>query len=519
VNLGDILANAAQAAGPSTALIHGDATWTFAELDRSVERAARSLTSMLDPGSRLAILSDNSAAMLILTYAAARAGIPVVFGNTRLRPEELVDLVGDARPAMVAGPSALAEPLTALAHGLGSVTACLSLDSDFGEFRSWDDFMASVPAEADRAGSPAVDPESPAWMMHTSGTTGRAKTVLLSHRSLLGGVINTGFGRPLTERDVYLFCFPLFHVAAYNVLHAHLRRVPVVLTPKFDAAEVAQLVERYRVTTLSLAPTMVAMLLELDEHRELEGRSLDLSSMDTIAYGASSMPLGLLRRAATRWGCGFAQGYGMTELSGNAVFLTPEDHRQALAQRPDLLAAAGRPGPLARVRIVDEHGTDVPPGSAGEILVNGPQVAVGYLDQPEATAATFVDGWVHTGDVGRIDDEGYLYVVDRLKDIVITGGENVSSREVEDVLSTHPHVAQVAVIGTAHETWGEAVTAVVVPAAGTAIDADELIAWSKRHLSGFKSPKRVIVVDALPTNASGKVSKLALRETMRQTAE
>jgi acyl-CoA synthetase (AMP-forming)/AMP-acid ligase II len=203
----------------------------------------------------------------------------------------------------------------------------------------------------------------------------------------------------------------------------------------------------------------------------------------------------LYQRATEALGIGFAQGYGMTELSGNAVFLDEEGHRQRLR-------AAGRPSPEVELRLADD----------GEILVRGPQVMAGYWDDPEATAATIVDGWLHTGDLGELDDEGYLSVVDRSKDIVVTGGENVSSREVEDVLSTHPAVRQVAVVGVPDDRWGEAVCAVVVPDGDVTLD--DLVAHTRGVLGGFKQPRRLVLVDALPTNAGGKVLKRELREQL-----
>ena len=207
----------------------------------------------------------------------------------------------------------------------------------------------------------------------------------------------------------------------------------------------------------------------------------------------------------------------MTELSGNAVFLSPDDHRRALDDRPELLNSAGRPGPLVAVRIIDTDGTDCPAGQPGEILIRGEQVAAGYLHQPNETAAAFVDGWMHTGDIGYLDGSGYLFIVDRLKDIVITGGENVASREVEDAMSLHPNVQQVAVIGLPDDRWGEVVCAVVIARtppsdpAETALLTEELITWGKQHLSGFKAPKRIVFADSLPLNASGKVLKSELR--------
>jgi acyl-CoA synthetase (AMP-forming)/AMP-acid ligase II len=228
------------------------------------------------------------------------------------------------------------------------------------------------------------------------------------------------------------------------------------------------------------------------------------------------MPLDLLLRVQRELpDVGLAQGYGMTELSGNAVFLGPDEHRRAAAGEADLLAAAGRPGPLAAVRIADPGGAPLPAGEVGEILVRGDQVHAGYRADPAATAAARHGPWLRTGDVGRLDAAGHLHVVDRLKDIIITGGENVASRAVEDVLSTHPDVAAVAVVGEPDERWGERVTAVVVWRAGTRDDDDTraaaLLGWSRDRLAGFQRPRSVRTVDALPTNASGKVDKRALR--------
>ena len=330
---------------------------------------------------------------------------------------------------------------------------------------------------------------------------------MLTHRSLVAAVTNTAIARPFSDDDVYLFPFPLFHVAAYNVLHAHLRRRPVVLVPRFDAAAVLGLIAGEGVTCCSLAPTMLAMLLD---HPERTPTSLE--GLRQISYGASAMPLDLLRRVLAELpGCGLAQGYGMTELSGNAVFLTPEDHRRAADREPRLLSAAGRPGPLVGLRIVDDDDDDVVVGEPGEILVRGDQVCAGYWQDPAATEASRIGPWLRTGDIGRLVD-GVLHVVDRKKDLIITGGENVASREVEDLLSTHPAVGQVAVIGLPDDRWGETVCAVVVPAAGTgSVDADELIRWTDGRMAGFKRPRRVVVVDQLPLNASGKVDKALVR--------
>jgi acyl-CoA synthetase (AMP-forming)/AMP-acid ligase II len=251
------------------------------------------------------------------------------------------------------------------------------------------------------------------------------------------------------------------------------------------------------VTMLSLAPTMIAMLLGAPD---VDDR--DLATVRALGYGASSIPAPVLRAALARWDWDLSQGYGMTELAGNAVFLGPEEHRRAARGDDRMLRAAGRPAPGVAVRLA--------PGSH-EILVRGPQVFAGYRDEPSASAEALRDGWLHTGDIGRIDPDGLLTVVDRLKDVIVSGGENVASREVEDVLHRHPDVADVAVIGLPDERWGEQVVAVVVTRDGEALDEHELLAMCREHLAGFKAPRAVFCRDALPRNAAGKVLKQQLR--------
>ncbi len=336
---------------------------------------------------------------------------------------------------------------------------------------------------------------------------------MLTAAGLGAGVATSVAARPLADDEVYLYPFPLYHVSAYNVLHALHRGRPVVLPRRFDAPAVLELTRTHGVTAMSLAPTMLRLLLDAAG----DDRSA-LASLRSVSYGAAPMPPALLREAHDALGVGFAQGYGMTELSGNAVFLSPDDHRRGLAGDRRLLVAAGRPGPGVELRITDEAGDDVATGTPGEIRVRSGQVCAGYWDDPDATAATIVDGWLRTGDVGVLDDDGLLTIVDRAKDIVVTGGENVASREVEDVVGTHPAVARVAVVGLPDPRWGEAVCAAVVlrPGHDLALDDVEadIVAHARAHLAGYKAPKRVVVLDDLPTNAGGKVVKPELRRLL-----
>ncbi len=507
------------------ALVAGDFRWTFTELLQDVQRFAAGIAELTDPSDRVVIISDNCPVMLIALYAVPAGGAVATLGNTRHSVPELVAMIQATEPTVILASSEQLDRLATELPNCQSVrhVVCMNGTHATASAQAAAELGLSPASEAEinstRSGAAAklqavkttdLDPASAAWLIHTSGTTGRAKGALLSHRGLLAAIQNTALARPVSADDVYLFPFPLFHVAAYNVLHVHLRRRPVVLLPRFEAGEVLRLIENHRVTTCSLAPTMLSMLLN---HPERD--STDLSSLRQISYGASAMPLDLLRRVLRELpDCGLAQGYGMTELSGNAVFLDPESHRRAADTHPHLLAAAGRPGPLVALRIADDDGNELPQGEPGEVLVRGDQLCEGYFRSPAATADSRRGPWFKTGDIGRIDEDGYLYIVDRKKDLIISGGENIASREVEDLLSTHPLVAQVAVIGLPDDHWGEVVCAVVVPRAEAQIATEDLISWTRDKIAGFKRPRVVVVVDELPVNASGKIDKVVLRSTV-----
>jgi acyl-CoA synthetase (AMP-forming)/AMP-acid ligase II len=433
---------------------------TFAGLSERITSTCAALDSAFDPGVPIAVTGMNSVEFAVLLYAIPASGRELVMINARWSTEE------QERVARSAG--------------------------------AWPVFEASDLVDATPPGRvpPCESTEDTiAWRIHTSGTTGDAKAVPIRHRNLLASVAAARWGRPYADTDCYLFPFPLFHVAAYNVVHAHEAGVPVILVDKFDPGALCEAINRYSVTTVSLAPTMLHMWLE-SEH---------VAKVNTICYGAAPMTPTLLRRAAERLGCGFNQGYGMTEMAGNGCFLNAEEHRRALAGDEALLGCAGRPAPGLELRIDD-----------GEILVRGPQVVDRYLG-PNADQSSFSDGWFRTGDIGTFDGT-YLTVTDRKKDLVITGGENVSAREVEAVLSAFDRVAQVAVIATPSERWGEAVTAVIVPRGeieDLSVFTDEVRQFCRGRLSGFKIPQRVELVSALPVNASGKIDKVNLRQRFR----
>lgn len=512
--LHEIPQRAADVDPEAPALIVAERTFSFADVVDRAERTAAVISGCSEPGARVAVVGDNHWSWVDTYYGVPAAGRILVFANHRLAPPELRSVLDRSGATVLVGPRAEIERI----DPGPAVTTTFDLDA-------WDTSLtATRSGVAERAQSPLHHAETKggsetddAWIIYTSGTTGRSKGAVLTHRSVLAAVRATDACRKVAPDDVYLLPFPLCHIAGYNVVHHHAHGRPVVLVPRFDPAGFVDAVARHRVTSASLAATMLHSLLAfLEEHPE---RLDDLAPLRLVAYGAAPMPTPLLQRGNAVLGVDFTQGYGMTELSGNAVFLDVAAHRHGLAGDPALLRTAGRAAPGVEVRVVDVTDEPRPTGDAGEILVRADQVMDRYWDEPEATATTLAGGWLHTGDVGRFDADGYLAVVDRTKDVIVTGGENVSSLEVEQVIHTLPEVDEVAVVGVPDPRWGENVCAVVVARAGTTIDADALVATVRAELAGFKVPRHVVVTDALPKNATGKIVKAELRAWLSEHPE
>jgi acyl-CoA synthetase (AMP-forming)/AMP-acid ligase II len=494
VLLPDVLVDAARRAPDGVALVTDAGTQTFAELAARVHEVAAGISPLTEPGDRVAILAENRAEYVECYYAVPHSGRVLVPLNQRLHPDEWTGSLERAGARVLIGETELLDRLDAHAARGAGVETIVGLDG------SVDCAYADLGTGVAAAEPPIPRGDDVAWLIGTSGTTGAPKLAMLTHANLMAAVDATLTARPVRADDVFCTPFPLCHVAGYNVLGLHRTARPVVLMRRFDAARLVELITEHGVTLLSLAPTMIAMVLD-------DPRTDDrvLASVRSIGYGASSIPAPVLRAAVDRWNCDLSQGYGMTELSGNAVFLGADEHRRAAAGDLRLLGAAGYPAPGVDVRLGQSN---------DEILVRAPQVMAGYWNEPEASAVALADGWLHTGDVGRIDDDGLLTVVDRTKDFIVTGGENVASREVEAVLHTHAGVADVAVIGLPDARWGERIAAVVVRRPGDPVTAEELVALARSHLAGFKTPRTVEFVDELPRNAAGKLLKQQLRNEL-----
>lgn len=481
-------------------------TQTFAEHDGRVNRLVAGLAAHgIWPADRMAVMARNCLEYLEVYGAAEKGGFVVAPVNFRLTAEEVAALLEYLGPRVIFAQSHYVPLLDSIRDRVGSVDVRVCLDGDAGD--GW------LPLEALRVGLPDVDPphrpaeDDVCYLMLTSGTTGLPRAAELTHRGQWLDAAAIALQLALTPQDRHLAMMPLYHVGGRALPLAHmLLGCTVHLQDSFDAHRFLDAVECERITTTQVVPTMVAWLLE---SCDLAGR--DLSSLRRIWYASAPMPAELMRRALAQFGAIFIQGYGQTEAGPLVTAMQPAEHAVdgPWARR---LASCGRAVPGVELRLAADEDGEVPAGAVGEIVVRSPFLMTGYWRKPDLTSEVLRDGWLHTGDMASMDEEGYVYIVDRRKDVIITGGENVYPREVEEVLYAHPAVVEAAVVGIPDEVWGEAVKALVVLREGVAAAEEELIRFCKDRLAGYKCPRSVEVRDALPKSPSGKVLKRELRE-------
>ncbi len=504
--LADLARLQARARGSAPAVLFRDRMLTFAALDAESSRVARALLAEgITPGARVAVLDKDSERTFGLVLGVAKARAVVLGVNWRLTAPEIRFVLEDGEAEiLVTGPELLPKAREA-ARGLAGIRRIVLTSGSAPETTGFDAWLA--PHAPDDPGL-APEPEEVAVQMYTSGTTGRPKGVMLAHRSFFAVVRSMRAHGDAwigwSDRDVALHNIPAFHIGglwwAVTALAAGAR---LVVMDAFVGWHALELIARHRVTKMCAVPAMLQMMLA-----EPTAKTADLSSLTHVVYGGSPIPTPLLRAAMERFGCGFAQIYGLTETGNTAVCLRPDDHR---APREELLRAAGRPYPGVRVEVIDAQGRALPPRAVGEIRIHSPANMLGYWKRPDATAETLRDGWVHTGDAGFLDEEGFLFVSDRVKDMICTAGENVYPAEIESVLCGHPAVAEAAVIGIPDERWGEQVKALLVLKPGAKATARELLAFARPQLADFKLPRSFDFVDALPRTPSGKIQKSKLR--------
>ena len=498
------LKRAVQTNRAGTATVFWERKRTWADVGERVARLAAALRAHgLSTGGRVAILALNSDDYLELHYAIAWAGGAMVPINTRLAVPEIAYILADSLPEILVVDEACFSPLPPDALDKLKARIFIGANAPAGYVNYEDAVRSHAPiADTDRRDSDL------AGIFYTGGSTGRAKGVMLSHDNLVSNALNT---IPLVgyDRDsVYLHAAPMFHLADGMATFAMTMVAGThVMIPRFSAGACLEAMQRHRVTNVTLVPTMVTSLVN-----DPDVTKFDLSSLRQIQFGASPMPDATLERAVALWpDILWLHGWGMTEISPIGTALPRELRVPKIAGLR--LRSCGHAVLNCEVRIVDDHGAEVLRGSVGEMVIRGPNVMLGYWNKPAETAAAFRDGFLRTGDAAYMDEDGLIYIVDRLKDMIISGGENIYSSEVENAISLHPAVAEVAVIGIPDARWGEIVHAIVVVRDGTELTSDAIVSHCRTLIAGYKVPRSVeIRSGSLPLSGSGKVLKSALRE-------
>lgn len=515
--------------GGLQAISDGDVSLTFVELADSSLTIARSLASLgVLRGDRVAIWSPNSHYFMRMVLGIQAAGGIVVPINTRYRAAEARELLARTSAKLVLVHSgfldfdyraALVEASADDAIGHEPIDG-LQVIVDLGSSSatevpggprsiSWEEFMAAaegISAEQAMATGDSVEPTDLSEILFTSGTTGKAKGVTVAHGASIDLYRDYGRIWGLREGDRYLLSLPMFHAGGINagILTSLIMGLTGVPMAVFDTVETMKIVEREKITIMNGPPTVIYSILD---HPDRE--SYDLSSLRTMATGAAVVPVAMVERAQTELPFEhFITAYGMTECYGTATMCREDDSNETIAN------TNGRALPGVDLRVVDPDGNDLPPGEAGEVLISGPNVTPGYWDSEEQTAEAIVDGWLHSGDIGTLDDRGNLKITDRLKDLFLVGGFNVSPAEVEQLLARHPAVGEVSVIGVPDERLGEVARAYIITKAGMRVTEEEIVAWCRERIANFKVPRSAVFIEALPRNASGKVLKGELRATV-----
>ena len=505
--LGDLARLQSSLRSEAEALLFEGRSTTYGDFNRHANRVANGLrTTGVRRGGRVGYLGKNSDLFFQVVFGCAKAGVVLVGVNWRLTAPEVAYILNDAGVEVLFVAREFWELASTVRPAVPTLRALVSVDEGHPE---WPDFQHW------RDQHPEADPHVPvatedvAVQMYTSGTTGHPKGVLLAHRSFFA-MLRTPRNDDMeferwTEHDVSLVAMPNYHIGGVGWGIAGLRAgARSIVLKEFDAAQVLAAIQQHHISKLFLVPTAMRLVLE-----QPQARQTNYDSLRFISYGASPIPLDLLREAIEVFQCGFVQLYGMTETTGGATYLPPQDHDVRGNER---MRSAGKPFPGVSIKILDVDGSILPPRVMGEICIRSPANMVGYWNLPDVTARTLVDGWVHTGDAGYLDEDGYVYVLDRARDLILSGGENISPAEVESAIFGHPAVADVAVIGVPDERWGEAVKAMVVLKPGESTTAEDIIAFARQRIAGYKLPKSVDFIGELPRNPSGKVLKRVLRK-------
>jgi fatty-acyl-CoA synthase len=503
VNVGALLVNAAGKFSDATAIVAGDTRLSFRELDERTRRLASALLAAgLRPGDAVGMLFYNTVHMVETYFATVRAGLVAVPINFRLAGREMAFMLDDSGAKAFFYDPEFDPVIAGIRNGLEQLRFLVSAGpGPSGLARDYEQFLAG--GQAGAADPEGIAEDHACQIMYTSGTTGRPKGAVITHRNVIWNLFNTIQGREDRNGQVSIIVGPLYHTAALNN-HLTIQVAlggTAVLIKSFDAEGLLATIEQERATVISGSPAMYNLLMQ----HPAAGR-YDTTSITKCTAGADKLAMETKRRLMEFFPNidGVYDVYGCTEASPCIAILAARD-----SLRKD--ASIGPPLPFLQARIMDEMGRFLGPDQVGELVCRGPNVMRGYHNNPQGTAEAIIDGWLHTGDLARMDSEGYLYIVDRKKDMIVSGGENIYPRELEEVLYTHPEIADAAVVGLPDEVWGESVCAFVARKPGSNLGTEEVVELCKANLASYKKPKRVEFLDEIPRNPSGKVLKVELR--------
>jgi acyl-CoA synthetase (AMP-forming)/AMP-acid ligase II len=487
-------------------------TLSYRDANRRANRIAHALVkSGLESGDRFGYLSKNSTDFALMYFGASKVGVVPVPLNYRLAPREWLYILNDAGSRMLIGQAEFVDGINRVRNEL-AVEQFVVLDGASDGWTRYDDWLSSDESDPNAP----VSESDQLYQMYTSGTTGLPKGAMLSQHAVDSNIRQVSTALDAAECQRCLVVAPMYHAAAGICLMTMAALGgTIVVHEEFDPASVVRSLSEDGIEVATLVPAMIQACLTAVP--DVRARTYD--SLNLLFYGASPIAQETLREAMETFGCDFVQGFGMTETTALATYLSRDAHKRALAGEPGLLLSAGRGVMGTEIRIIDEQGNEVPRGTIGEVAVRGPQLMTGYWNLPEATASSLVDGWMHTGDAAYMDDEGFIYIQDRMKDMVVSGGENIYPREVESVLFEHDAVADAAVIGVPSERWGEEVLAFLQLKPGATVTSEEIVEFCRDRLAGYKIPRRIEVIDQIPRNVSGKVLKKDLREPYWQGIE
>ncbi|MGE5190122.1 MAG: AMP-binding protein [Gemmatimonadota bacterium] len=505
--LGDILAHGARIRPGRTALVADAAAVTYRDLARGADAYAAALRAQgIRKGDRVAVLTRSTPAYVELLFAVTREGGVLVPLNPLLIARELRTIILDAEARFLLFEAEFAATADAIRPSLAPESGCLCLDRPLPGYPH----LAGGPAPgaAPPAGEPPCETDI-ALQIYAGGTSGQPRGAMLSHRNLFAAAASAAIELGLSHEDIFLSCSPLpVLLGTGRLLRFLLVGATIVLMKEFAPGEALRAIERNRVTHALFTATMMAQIVDLPN-----APRRDLSSLRKIVYRGAFVNIDLLRRAAGFFGCDLVRTYGPIESSGILTFLHAEDHAfDGSVPSIRRLASVGREAVGVEVRVVDDRGRDIGPNQVGEVIARGPNVFRGYFGDPGFTAEVLRDGWLYTGDLASIDDEGYVFVVDRKRDTLMIGGISVYPKEIENVIAEHPAVGDVAVVGRPDDTWGEIPAAVVVLKAGRKADAESILAHCRENMAPFKVPRSIEIVPSLPRNSQGKVLKAKLKE-------